>query len=293
MISLPLTVPSNYHQDFITRYNRLTEYNNKTLLFAADHLIEKDIQQQPQHLFTIAREAQLSMATQTGLISRYSLPSTGEKATSYIIKLTAKTPGQIIRGTDPFSTPLQTINELETFLNHNGSIISGIGLTLFIGSEYEEKMLSFAAKTIIQAHERGLPVILWTYIRGNKIKPADQITLLPFAANLATSLGADFAKLQIPEENLEQYEMLLLKTKSCAGNTRLLFAGGTKTEPKELFKKTNYIVHHLNWDGGAIGRALFMHSTDSACLIAQTMTKLMAGQITYNEAIAQTKQISQ
>jgi DhnA family fructose-bisphosphate aldolase class Ia len=287
MVRVPLTVATSRQQDFIGRYTALTAHNNKTLLFAVDHLVEKNSILNPYHPFAIAQNTKLPMATQLGLISRYSTQNTPEHTGNFILKITAKTPTQTLRAHDPESVALHEMASLEPFLQQHATLIAGIGLTIFIGSAYEESMLRFAATTITQAHQLGLPVVLWTYIRGEKISPNDQINLLPFAANLATSLGADFAKLQLPEENLEAHETIWEKTKLCAGNTRLLFAGGANTDPVNLLQKTDYLVNRLTWDGAAIGRALFMHKIDYACLIAQTMTRLMANQISYETAIAQ------
>ncbi len=281
--SIPFTVPSRYQQLFAQRYARLTPYANKSLIFAADHKFEHGLSIPPQTFFSIAHTCNLTLASHLGLISRYALP---DSPAGFVIKVNAKTPTQKIRNQDPYSTPLTDIASIQAYIEQNPTQIIGLGITIYIGSQDEEKMLAYASNIINHAHQMGLPTILWSYVRGRAIPEKDTHLFLPLAASIATSLGADFAKLQLPPLPLEKHLELLEETLKAAGSTKLLFAGGPQQGLKELFTITDILVHHLGWSGGAIGRNIFEYPISYACLIAQTMTKLIAGEIEVEEALA-------
>ncbi len=281
-ITVPRTVPARHHQEFVERLHHLAPYQGKTLIFAADHKFEHGLPLAPSHFFTIAQESKLVIASHLGLISRY----VGGME-PIVIKITAKTPTQKIRKYDPNSTLLTTIDEVINFNKNNHNKVAGVGITIYLGSTHEELMLANASQAITKAHEHGIPTILWSYVRGSAIENKKAHTYLPLAASIATSLGADFAKVQLPEGDLLDHTKLLEETKIAAGNTRLLFAGGEETSIRDLLQKTDYLVHKLGWSGGAIGRNIFAHPTNYACLITQTMTKLMAGEIDLDHALAQ------
>ena len=48
-----------------------------------------------------------------------------------------------------------TVADVIEFKQNSDLAIAGIGLTVYLGSEYEHEMLSTAAKTIFQAHQHS------------------------------------------------------------------------------------------------------------------------------------------
>jgi len=282
-IIIPRTVPARYHQEFVERLSRIAPYHGKALIFAADHKLEQGLTLDPTHFFAIAEQSKLVLASHLGLISRYLAGET----TGAIIKLSAKTPTQKLRNAEPNSIQITSIEEVVTFNKNNHNKVLGVGITIYLGSEKEEIMLANAARAITQAHEHGFPVVLWSYVRGSAIAPEKASSYLPLTASVGASLGADFVKLQLPQGDLSHKVQLLEETKVAAGNVQLLFAGGEPLNAHELLRTTNYLVHQLGWAGGAIGRNIFGHPTNYACLLAQTVTKLMASEIDLDDALAQ------
>lgn len=282
-IQIPLTVPEQYKKIFAERYKALTSYNNKTLLFAADHMFEKNLALIPEKFFSIASKNKLTIATQLGFFSRY-----GTATQPCVIKITGKTETQALRAHAPYNIPINTVEQVKT-LTEQGVNTLGIGVTIYLGSQDEEAMLTFASDSINKAHQVGLPAILWCYVRGRAIPPEKTHTYLPLAASIATSLGADFAKLQLPSDTLEKHIDLLCKTKQVAGNTRLLFAGGKADNPQKIIETTNIMINLLKWDGGAIGRNIFLLKEDDATTLTQTLLHLIEKKIDYAQALQQIK----
>jgi len=93
---------------------------------------------------------------------------------------------------------------------------------------------------------RGLPVILWVYPRGSSIKNDTSKEVMSYAARVGLELGADIIKLKYGSNSQD----LQWAVKS-AGKTKVVVAGGTKTEESLFLKQVKEIIQ-----SGAIGLAV-------------------------------------
>lgn len=281
---VPLDVPNSLKDEFKNNYKLITKGTDKLFLFACDQKIEHlnddfygknihDDAKDPEHLFKIASQANVgAMATQLGLIARYGKK---HKNVNYVVKLNSKTNLILKNQMDPISSQLWTIQDVIKFKQDSGLKITGVGYTLYLGSEFESSMLQEAAQLIFQAHQAGLVTILWIYPRG-KFITKNELSLLSGAAGVANALGADFVKLQLPEDLDQSKVIKKLKIASqAAGNTKIVCAGGKFKEPSQLLQNISEQINNGKTSGVAIGRNLFQHSQRNAIKLANQISELI------------------
>jgi len=289
---IPADVPQAAHDIFEKNYNAITRKRNKLLLFAGDQKIEHlnedfygdaiaDDALRPEHLFEIASKGTIgAFATHLGLIARCANRYTN---INYIAKLNGKTNLIKTDQRDPMSQQLWSVHDVVNFSQHSGIPICGVGYTLYLGSEYETVMLSQAAQTIHQAHQAGLVTILWVYPRGKSVQKSTDPELLAGAAGVAHALGADFVKIQAPQEkNSKSSAEWLAIIAQAAGNTQVLCAGGSQRDGDTFLNQVYQQIHTGNTAGVAVGRNIFQYSTERAI----NMTHALAG-IVYNGSTPQ------
>ncbi|KXK09033.1 MAG: Fructose-bisphosphate aldolase class 1 [Microgenomates bacterium OLB22] len=240
-IFVPGDVPQSMSTQFVHHFKLATFPNNTMLMLAGDQKVEhlNDdyfgdgiplADSDPHHLFMIAAKTHCTcMATQLGMIARY-----GHLAphTPYVVKINSKTnaitPGVI----DPLSTKWYTIDDVVDLKRSSHASIVGVGYTIYLGSSYEQYMLAEAAQVVYEAHRHGLLAILWVYPKGSHLRSENNAHLMAGCAGVATALGADFVKLELPKELLPTPEELS-EVIAAAGNTGVLLAGGSKNEERD------------------------------------------------------------
>jgi len=281
-ILIPADVPSGMHETFKENMRAITQSTERLFLFACDQKIEhlnadfygSEIHadaEHPEHLFKIAQESPIgAMATHVGLIDRYG-PQYRE--INYIAKINAKTNLIPQEQSDPLSTLLWDVHDVAQLARQSDLKIRGIGLTVYLGSEYEHEMLHDAAQQIFDAHLHGLVAIVWMYPRGKAIKDEEDPQLLAGAAGIANALGADFVKIK-PPHTLQN----LSRVVAAAGNTKVICAGGEQVEPKKLLAQIKAQMDESGTAGCAIGRNLFQHSTADAIALAKEISKIVYAQ---------------
>ncbi len=279
--TLPADVPLYAHQQFRKNYMLLTRNTGNLFLFAADHKIEhldKDFHgpaitkaaHDPHHLFSIAQKGTIGgMATQLGMIARY---GNQYPSITYIAKLNSKTNIIPRNQKDPYSTLLWSVDQV-LMLNH--LIIPAIGITVYIGSEFEDIMLAQAAQEINKAHRHGLVTILWVYPRGKAVQKEHEMHLLAGAVGVANALGADFVKIHAPDAQdqatrMEQFAFIT----EAAGNTKVVVAGGTFKKPEQLITEVQQQMKH-GTSGAAIGRSIFQHSLTDAIQVTNQLATII------------------
>lgn len=154
-----------------------------------------------------------------------------------ILKLNGKT--KLVSG-EPKSAVIATVNDAKRLK------ASAIGFTIYIGSKYEEEMIEEFSSIQRQAHKTGLPVILWVYPRGRKIRNDISKENMSYATRTALELGADIVKIKCSNN----YKDLKFAVKS-AGRCKVVIAGGTKKSESQLLKQVKDIM-----ETGAIGLAI-------------------------------------
>jgi DhnA family fructose-bisphosphate aldolase class Ia len=286
-ILIPADIPTKMHQRYHDNYNAVTQNSfRRLLLFSFDQKIEhlyddfygsgiEPDTADPIHAFTIATQGTIgALATHFGLIARY---ASQYPMINYVVKLTGKTTSIPLEYTDPYSAPLCTIDKVIALQATNTTLkICGVGITIYLGSVYEGRMLEFAAQQIFQAHQNGLLAILWVYYRGRCIKIENDPPLLAGAVGLANSLGADFVKIKTPNLDIhnELYAPWITNIVKSAGNTGVIFSGGAQKDSNELIKEIQVHLDH-GVSGCALGRNIFQRKQHSAIELTNAISSLL------------------
>jgi DhnA family fructose-bisphosphate aldolase class Ia len=262
----------------------ITNGTDRLFLFAVDQKIEhlnKDFfgpnihpdAAHPENIFIKARDGNVgALATNFGLISRYAKKY---KQINYIVKLNGKTNLLKAELDDPCSTQLWYARDA-AMLACRGLPVRGIGYTLYLGSTHEHIMLQQAAQAIIEAHKHGLVAILWVYPRGKSVENPKHGDIIAGAAGIANALGADFVKINPPEQTSEKTSAQLLAIAAqAAGNTKTICAGGAVVEVNELLRTVHDQLTIGTTNGIAIGRNLITRSIADAVALSHALRALV------------------
>ena len=207
---IPADVPNGSVNEYLSNYDEITLGSGRLMLFAGDQKIEhlnEDFygsgiaadDNDPEHLFKIASKGEIGVfAAQMGLISLY---GNDYPDVPYLVKLNSKSHVVKTAQQDPVSHQLIEVEQVVDFKRHSGLNILGIGYTIYLGSEYEGRMLREAAQAIYKAHQHGLITVLWIYPRGKAIKDEKDPDLIAGATGTAACLGSDFVKVNYPKQD--------------------------------------------------------------------------------------------
>ena len=217
--------------------------NGKALFLAYDQGIEhgptdfNDKNVDPKYIINIAKKGKFSAVIfHKGIAEKYNAEIKKSKV-PLIVKLNGKT--SLVKG-EPVSKMICSVDEAIEL----GAV--GAGYTIYIGSEFEEEMLSEFGEIVEEAHEKGLPVILWCYPRGGKVKNGKTKDMMAYAARIGLEIGADVVKIQ--STGIKKDLEWAIKS---AGRCKLVVAGGAKKDEKGLLKDIKTAVK-----AGAIGTAI-------------------------------------
>ena len=222
------------------KYNKVLK-RGKALYLAYDQGLEhgpidfNDKNVDPKYIIDIAKKGRYNAVIfQKGIAEKYNKEIRKSKV-PLIIKLNGKTS----LGNEAISRELCTVKEAIKL----GA--AAVGYTIYIGSEYENIMLQEFEQIQRDAHKKGIPVIAWVYPRGKKVKENSKESMA-YAARTGLEIGADIIKIKYNGKIND----LKWAVKS-AGKTKVVIAGGVKTDKKTLLKQVKEIM-----DSGAIGLAI-------------------------------------
>jgi fructose-bisphosphate aldolase/6-deoxy-5-ketofructose 1-phosphate synthase len=271
-LKIPASVSPKARPEYRKNYAQLTNNSGHLLLIAGDQKVEHGNDDffgpsinrddaNPEHLFKIAAASQGGvLATHLGLISRY---GKDYPSIPYIVKVNGKTNlGQEEKDSSKLWWPIE---EIIKFKQQSGLKIVGIGYTVYLGGQYEAKMLAKAAKAIYEAHQAGLTAIIWMYPRGKNIKEED-IHTIASGAGVAAALDADFVKIKYPysAKNQKNVAVKFQEAVQAAGRTKVICVGGSKRPVSALLEDTEKQIKISGAYGLAMGRNLHQRSLDEA-----------------------------
>jgi DhnA family fructose-bisphosphate aldolase class Ia len=293
---IPADVPEKKHDIFVKNYTAITRNTNRLFLFSCDHKIEhlnndfygEGISPQtlhPEHLFRIASQGNIgAMATHLGLLSRYAhqYPNV-----HYIAKLNATTNLLSAQQADPDSVLLWKVDDVIDFKNNNKALIAGVGITVYLGSEYEAEQLQQAAQVITHAHSQGLVAIVWMYPRGKAICDEHNPSLIAGATGVALSLGADFVKIKVPAhtEILTRAQSLKIAC-ATAGNTKVICSGGKTRNAEEFLQELHEQIHVGDAAGTATGRNIFQRPLAQAIALTNAIAAIVYDNVDLKTSIS-------
>lgn len=194
---------------------------------------------EPKYIIDIARWGGFTgLIFQKGIAEKYS-SEIKRFGVPLIVKLNGKTN---LRKGEPISLAICSVDEAVKL----GAV--GIGYTIYIGSSFESEMLEEAGGIIEEAHEKGLPVIVWVYPRGAGVKGKKKRDLMAYASRVGLEIGADVVKLQSTGEKRDVGWAV-----DSAGKCKVVIAGGKKRSEEKLVKEIKDAVK-VGCSGVAIGR---------------------------------------
>lgn len=296
-IVIPRTVPSHKQDEYIENYLHATQQTGRLFLFAGDQKIEHLHEDfygpaipaevaNPEHLFKIAANAPIGVfATQLGLIARY---ASDYPTIPYIVKLNSKTNIIPTSAKDPCSRYLSTPEEVLAFRDIAKIPILGMGYTIYLGSFYEDVMLTEAMYMIQACHAEGMLAILWIYPRGQYVQNPQSIEMISGAAGVGLCLGADFVKVTPPHVANTQNETspsLLKRAVVAAGNTKLICSGGSRKNPHDFLAELHAQIHIGGTQGSATGRNIYQNPYPQALTICRAIAAILQENATIDQAV--------
>jgi len=145
---------------------------------------------------------------------------------------------------------------------------AAVGFTIYPGSAMRKEMYQEIRELGEEAKSFGLPVVMWSYPRGEGLSKDGEtaIDVVAYAAQIACQLGAHLVKVKPPSAHIEQdaarkvYEKYQIKVSTLADRTRhvvdscfggrrvVIFSGGEAKSEAEILAE----IKELN-AGGAFG----------------------------------------
>ena len=234
--------------------------DGKVLILAYDHGLEHgpvDFEAvpesaNPEHVFDVATHpAVTSLAVQKGVAEAY-YPSYEED-----VNLLAK-----INGTSNLwmGEPDSAKNWGVDYAAEVGA--DAIGFTLYGGSNNEIEMAEEFREVQERARAHDLPVVMWSYPRGQGLKNDTKPGVVAYAARQALELGADVAKVKYPGSAAAMEEVVQM-----TGNMKVVMSGGSKTSDRAFLESVKAVID-AGGSGLAVGRNVWQRENPRRILDA-------------------------
>lgn len=123
-----------------------------------------------------------------------------------------------------------------------------VGYALYLGSEYEYKMIQEFGNIVEEAHKMKLPAIAWIYPRGKYIENDQSPEIVAYAARAGLELGADMVKIKY-SGSTESFAWAV----KAAGKTKVVLSGGPKLSEEEFLEIVRSVME-AGAAGVAVGR---------------------------------------
>ena len=238
----------------------------------------------PDFELRIAKEGGFSgIVFQIGLAEKYMQRYAGE--VPLILKLNGKT--EIPSDRSPISPCIATVEDAVRL----GA--DAVGYTLYVGTERQEEDFAQFRQVRIDADRYGMPVIVWSYPRGEAVEAKggkSSLYAIDYAARVANELGADIVKLNMPKVDAvkdqaaaKPYNTLhptreeaVRMVVESAGRALVIFAGGEMESDEELIAKAR-IAMDAGATGLIFGRNVWQRSHEEAMVMSRTIRELLLG----------------
>ncbi|MCX5813143.1 MAG: fructose-bisphosphate aldolase [Proteobacteria bacterium] len=272
------------------KLNRLFQTNGRTLILPYDQGLEhgpRDFFQatfarDPMHVIEIAKKAKYNaVVMHIGNARRYFKDIYGE--VPLILKVNGKT--EIPPDDEPLSTLTASVNDALSL-----SAIA-IGYTLYVGSARQDEDIEQFSEIREEAHRYGLPVIVWSYPRGEDIKEKggkDSLYAIEYAGRVAAELGADMVKLNVPSlkkndkipEPYRSYDIglsdAIKQIIASTGGVPVIFAGGEMVSDNDLIRKAEVCIK-AGASGLIFGRNIWQRPLKEAVGITGKIKEIIKG----------------
>jgi class I fructose-bisphosphate aldolase len=250
--------------------------DGKVLILAYDHGLEhgpvdfEDVPESanPEHVFEVATHpAVTTVAVQKGVAEAYYPSYEGD------VNLLAK-----LNGTSNLwmGEPDSAVNWSVDYAADVGA--DAVGFTLYGGSNHEIEMAEEFRDVQERARDHGLPVVMWSYPRGQGIKNDTKPGVIAYAARQALELGADVAKVKYPGNRAAMERAVRM-----AGRTQVVMSGGSKRSDREFLESVQAVVD-AGGAGLAVGRNVWQRENPRRILDA--LEKIIYEEASVDTALA-------
>ncbi|RRJ32680.1 class I fructose-bisphosphate aldolase [Halocatena pleomorpha] len=232
--------------------------DGKVLILAYDHGLEHgptdftDVPKSadPSRTFEAATHpAVTSVAVQKGIAEAY-YPSYSD-AVDLLMKL---------NGTSNLwmGEPDSAVNCSVEYAREVGA--SSVGFTLYGGANHEIEMAEEFREIQENARAHDMPVVMWSYPRGQGLKNDTKSSVIAYASRLALELGADVAKVKYPgsKEGMK-------KAVRMAGKTNVIMSGGSKRSDRAFLESVKAVMD-AGGKGLAVGRNVWQRENPEQIL---------------------------
>lgn len=137
-----------------------------------------------------------------------------------------------------------------------------IGFTLYGGSNHEIDMAEEFRDVQEAARAHDLPVVMWSYPRGQGVKNDTKAGVIAYASRLALELGADIAKIKHPGSRADMEWAV-----ESAGPVKVIMSGGSKTDDRSFLRSVRETMD-AGGAGLAVGRNVWQRDNARAMLDA-------------------------
>lgn len=170
---------------------------------------------------------------------------------------------------------------------------AAVGYTCYVGSPSQDRDLRQMNDVRRECERFGMPLICWAYPRGSAIAKKggqDSLYAVDYAARVASEMGADVIKINIPRGHGEQdasapapystleeerREMLARVIRS-GGRSLVIFAGGSKIPDEELLGRIEDCMA-AGGSGFIFGRNMWQRPLDEGLAMTQRVHQILAG----------------
>jgi class I fructose-bisphosphate aldolase len=238
----------------------------------------------PDYQFRLAAEAGYSaLACQIGMAEKYYPDYAGQ--VPLILKVNGKT------DIPPSDKALSTCNASVEDAVRLGA--DAVGYTLYVGSPRQDEDLAQLRKVREDCDRYGMPLIVWSYPRGEAIDGkggATSFYAIDYAARMAMEMGADVVKLNMPVINPEKdkdaqapynemdvsADEAMRQCVESAGRSLVVLSGGSKVDDATVLDHTRSIME-AGGSGVIFGRNVWQREWNDALeIIAQIKETLLA-----------------
>ncbi|MBD3408096.1 MAG: fructose-bisphosphate aldolase [Candidatus Lokiarchaeota archaeon] len=235
----------------------------------------------PEFQYKLALEGKYSgIALHLGLAEKYARPYAG--SVPIVLKINGKTS---IPPDHHAISPMTASVEDAVRIGADA-----VGYTLYVGSPSQYDDMNQFRQVKRDADRYGMPVILWSYPRGESIEKKggrDSMYAVDYAARIASELGADVVKLNVPEvderkkdqpapyDSLDyDYRERVRHVIKSAGKTLVLFSGGSKISDDDVIHRAKVCLEE-GAAGLIFGRNMWQRDWDDAISMTKKLHELM------------------
>jgi class I fructose-bisphosphate aldolase len=234
----------------------------------------------PGYIIRLAVEGGFNgVAIQIGLAEKFYWDYAGE--VPLILKLNGKT--DIPSDAEPLSPLHASVGDAARL----GA--DAVGYTMYIGSPVQEE--DFAQFRVVreEAHDLGLPLIVWAYPRGEAVDAKggkDSFYAVDYAARTASELGADVVKVNFPDPTKRagvpgRYDGEFTPQQAVeavvrsANRTLVLISGGEKAGDQAMLEKAREAME-AGATGLIFGRNVWQREHDESLRFAARLKEILA-----------------